>query len=307
MIYTCTLNPSVDYKLKLDDLVPGTLNRVKNEEYSPGGKGINVSIVLNNLGIKSTLFGYVAGFTGSYIKEQLNIYKYLKPDFVEVSGQTRINVKLKGQTETEINASGPHINEDNYLALLKKIKKLKSRDILVIAGSVPSSIKHNVYNEIARIVDEKGAFLVVDATKQLLRSTLEFKPFLIKPNKVELEELFDVKLETDNEVIKYAKKLQNLGAKNVLISLGGDGAVLITQDFVYRSNTIQSEVIHTVGAGDSMVAGFLADYIKNHSFESALRFATACGSATAFSKGLATKDEVEKLISQIKINIVKEN
>jgi 1-phosphofructokinase len=307
MIYTCTLNPSIDYEMYLDDFNIGKLNRAVHESYSPGGKGINVSLLLNNIDIKSNLLGFVGGNTGMFLTEQLNQHENLQLNFVEIANSTRINVKLKCKEETEVNAGGPVISEEEYLALLEKIRNLKSDDIFVLSGSVPSSISRNIYKEIAQIISKKQAMLVVDATKDHLMSTLEYHPVLIKPNKAELEELFDTKLKTFAEIVHYAKILQNKGARNVLVSLGKDGAILVTKNKSYYAKAPKGNAKNTVGAGDSMVAGFVAKYIKNESLETALRYATACGSATAFSNNIGEKQLIDSLYEQLTIHVLMED
>lgn len=305
MIYTCTLNPSVDYVIQLENMSLGELNRAKNEEYFPGGKGINVSIVLNNLNIKSNLLGFIGGFTGYYIKEELKRFKNIHSKFTEIKNNTRINIKIKGIEETEINTSGPNIIKGELKDLMNNIKKIKKDDVLILSGSIPPSIEEDIYHDIAEIINKNEALLVVDSTKEKLLTTLEFKPFLIKPNKYELEELFDVKISNESEIIKYAKILHTKGAQNVLISLGGDGAILITDKEVYRARIPNGNVINTVGSGDSMVAGFVSEYFKTKSSELALKVATACGTATAYSVGLANIEDINSLIEHIKIEIVK--
>ncbi len=306
MIYTCTLNPSIDYKLHIDKLNIGKLNRSVHEAYSPGGKGINVSLLLNNIDIENNLLGFVGGNTGLFLIEQLGKYQKLKLNFVKIRNNTRINVKLKCDVETEVNASGPEISEEEYLALLKKIKKLNSNDVFVLSGSIPSSIEKNIYKEIAHIVTQKKAKLVVDGTKEHLLSTLQYNPLLIKPNKIELEEIFDTKLNSFSEIVHYAKILLNKGAVNVLVSLGKDGAILVTKNKAYHAVAPTGTVINTVGAGDSMVAGFIANYLTQNSFEKALKYATACGSATAFSKNIGTSLEINRLYEQITIHVLEE-
>ncbi len=306
MIYTCTLNPSIDYEMHIEKINIGKLNRSVHENYVPGGKGINVSILLNNINVENHLLGFIGGYTGSVIINKLCQYQNLKLDFVNIVNSTRINVKIKSDVETEINADGPQISSEEYKLLLEKITKINSTDVFVLSGSIPSSIPNDIYKEIAHIVSDKQALLVVDATKESLFSTLEFNPFLIKPNKAELEELFNVKITTFTEIIKYAKTLQNKGAINVLVSLGKDGAILVTKQNAYYAKAPIGIVKNTVGAGDSMVAGFMAEYLKSKSFEKALKHATACGSATAFSSVIGTQDEINDLIKEIEIHVLTE-
>jgi 1-phosphofructokinase len=306
LIYTCTLNPSVDYILKVPHLEVGKLNRVSGETYSPGGKGIVVSMVLNNMGERSQLLGFIGGFTGEYLMTELKHYPYLALSFDHVPGNTRINVKLKGNKETEINASGPLISEVDYESLLEKIRLIKKEDWFILSGSVPPSIDKPVYHEIAKLSHEQGATLVVDSNKDHLMSTLEFKPFLIKPNKHELEEIFETSINTDLEIEKYARVLMSKGAQNVLVSLGKEGSMLITEAGTYRVEPLEGKLVDSVGAGDSMVAGYVYEYIKSKDHLEALKTATACGSATAFSSGYAKKEDVNRLRKQVNIKIVKE-
>jgi 1-phosphofructokinase len=301
MIYTCTLNPSVDYILKNNNFKFGELNRVSDETYSPGGKGIVVSMVLNNLGEKSQLLGFIGGFTGEYIISELKQYPHLVLSFDHVLGNTRINVKLKADKETEINASGPSINDADYEALLEKISLIKKEDWFVLSGSVPPSLDKNVYYEIAMMINDQGATLIVDSNKTHLLSTLEFKPFLIKPNKHELEEIFKTTIQSDDEIEKYAKALMNQGAQNVLVSLGKDGSMLITKEGTFRCEPLEGKLIDSVGAGDSMVAGYVYEYRRTQNHLEALKTATACGSATAFSSGYAKKNDVMHLREKVKI------
>ena len=302
MIYTVTLNPSVDYLIKLDELKAGGVNRAKEEHLYPGGKGINVSLILNELGYDNKALGFVSGFTGAYIKDVLRC-KGLKEDFISLeSGFTRINVKVKCSNETEINGQGPMINQIALNQLYEKIDELGENDILVLAGSIPNTLDSNLYKNIMKRLEDKNVKIVVDATKDLLKNVLEHKPFLIKPNNHELEELFNVKLESIDEIIFYANKLKDMGAKNVLVSMGKDGALLISEHGeIFVSNVAKGEVKNSVGAGDSMVAGFIAGYLKTNSYEKALQLGAASGGATAFSNDLANKDHIYKLIDEIKV------
>ncbi len=302
MIYTVTLNPSIDYVIKLDNLKNGEVNRTKEEYVYPGGKGINVSLILKELGYKSRALGFVSGFTGLYIKDTLK-NKGLEEDFINLeNGFTRINVKVKSNEETEINGQGPNIDDESLNKLYEKLDSLKENDILVLAGSIPKTLDSSLYENIMKRLANKNVKIVVDATKDLLMNVLKHKPFLIKPNNHELEELFNVKLNGIDDIITYAKKLKEMGAKNVLVSMGKDGALLINEDEkVLISNVAKGEVKNSVGAGDSMVAGFIAGYLDSNNYEKALNLGAASGGATAFSNDLATKEDIYKLIDEIKI------
>lgn len=306
MIYTVTLNPSIDYVIKLDNLNSGSVNRVNEENIYPGGKGINVSNILNELGYKNTALGFISGFTGKYIVDSL-IEKNLNCDFIELSnGFTRINVKIKSTEETEVNGKGPNISEEDLQKLYDKIDNLKNDDILVLAGSIPSTLDDKLYENIMKRLEDKNIKIVVDATKNLLLNVLKYNPFLIKPNNHELEEMFNVKLNSIEDIANYAKKLQGMGARNVLISMGKDGALLLTENNeVYLSNVPKGTVKNSVGAGDSMVAGFIAGYLNTNKYKEALKLGAACGSATAFSHDLATKDYIDRLINEIEVKNIK--
>lgn len=305
MIYTVTLNPSIDYVVKLNNLSTGDINRSSEEYVYPGGKGINVSLILKELGYKSNALGFISGFTGQYIESILN-ERGLNSDFIKLeNGFTRINVKIKSNEETEINGQGPHISSEKLDKLYEKIESLNEDDILVLAGSIPSTLDEKLYENIMARIEKKGIKVVVDATKNLLLNVLKYKPFLIKPNNIELEEMFNVKLETTEDIVLYANKLKEMGAKNVLVSMGKDGALLVTEDNkVLKSSVAKGEVKNSVGAGDSMVGGFIAGYLKNKSYEEALRLGAASGSATAFSYDLATSDFINELLEQINIECI---
>lgn len=302
MIYTVTLNPSIDYVIKLDNLKNGAVNRTNEEYVYPGGKGLNVSLILKELGHNNKALGFVSGFTGAYIKDTL-INKGLEEDFINLeNGFTRINVKVKSDEETEINGQGPNIDDIALNKLYEKLDKLKQNDILVLAGSIPKTLDSSLYENIMKRLESKNIKIIVDATKDLLMNVLEHKPFLIKPNNHELEELFDVKLESIEDIITYGKKLKEMGAKNVLVSRGKDGALLITEnEEIFISNVAKGKVKNSVGAGDSMVAGFIAGYLNSNSYEEALKLGAASGGATAFSNDLAKKEDIYKLIDEIKV------
>ena len=300
MIYTITFNPALDYISKVDNFEIGKINRTKEEKILPGGKGLNVSTVLKNLGFQSTALGFIAGFTGKELKTEIEKYG-IQTDFIEVKeGITRINVKISSDVETALNGNGPIITEADIEKLLEQISKFNNEDIVILAGNIPKGIKNNIYEIICSKLEKNGVTFVVDSTKELLINVLKYKPFLIKPNKEELEETFKEKIETNEDIVKHAEKLQDMGARNVLISLGGDGAILITETKeVYYSKAPKVKVLNTVGSGDSMVAGFIAGYQKNRDYNEAFKMGIAAGSASAFSMNLATLPEVESLLKEI--------
>ncbi|MGL5084353.1 MAG: 1-phosphofructokinase [Clostridium sp.] len=300
MIYTITFNPALDYIVRVDNFKLGSVNRTSYEGIYAGGKGINVSIVLNNLGVKSKVLGFVAGFTGNEIEKRVNEFG-CDCDFIKLdNGISRINVKLKSNEESEINGQGPEVNNEALEELYKKLDGLKEDDILVLAGSIPATLPRDIYESIMRRLDGRGVKFVVDATGELLLNVLNYKPFLIKPNHHELAELFNVEIKTEDEIVHYAKKLKDMGARNVLISMAGDGAIFVTETGeVIKSAVPKGKVINSVGAGDSMVGGFIAGYLKNNKLEEAFKMGVATGSASAFSEGLATKDKIEELLAQI--------
>ncbi|MEH7500425.1 1-phosphofructokinase [Neobacillus drentensis] len=304
MIYTLTLNPSVDYIVKLESFQLGELNRTVNEAKFPGGKGINVSRVLNQFGARSRALGFIGGFTGAYIEQYLHNEK-IDTDFVQVDEDTRINIKLKTGQESEINAKGPNISEQNFTMLKQKIQQCGLDDLLVLAGSIPASLPKTTYEELVKICSESGAQFVVDAEGDLLKKVLPYQPFLIKPNHHELGELFETSISNAAEVIPYGRKLVEMGAKNVIVSLAGAGAVLINSGMTLLAEVPKGEVKNSVGAGDSMVAGFLAAYEQTRNIEDAFRYSVASGSATAFSLGLCTKDKVEELLPQVHIKEIR--
>lgn len=306
MIYTVTLNPSIDYVIKVDKLTTGNINRVNEEHVYPGGKGINVTRILKSLDNDNIALGFVSGFTGDYIINSLQELN-LKSDFIKVKqGFTRINVKVKSEEETEINGQGPKISEEELNQFYKVIDKLVDGDILILSGSIPSCLDERLYESIMKKVEDRDIKVIVDATKNLLLNVLKYKPFLIKPNNHELAEMFNVELNSTEDVVFYAIKLKEMGAQNVLISMGKDGALLVTEnDEVFASSVAKGEVVNSVGAGDSMVAGFIAGYLKSNSYEEALRLGAASGGATAFSSDLATREFIDKLVNEIKIEKIK--
>lgn len=298
MIYTVTFNPALDYVVHMSqDLAIGMTNRSDAEEIYFGGKGINVSNVLRELDLPTCALGFIAGFTGKALDEGVAA-SGIKTDFIKLpEGNTRINVKIKALEETEINGQGPKIPDDCQKALFEKLDMLKEGDTLVLAGSIPSSLPSDVYERILERLDGKGIRFVVDAIKDLLMNVLKYHPFLIKPNKQELGEMFGVEITSDEDTIIYAKKLQEKGARNVLISMAGDGSLLVTEDGqILRQGVCKGKVKNSVGAGDSMVAGFIAGYEKSGGdYKVALNLGTACGGATAFSDGLAKKALIDEL------------
>lgn len=303
MIYTVTFNPSLDYVVSVKHFAAGILNRTSGEEIFEGGKGINVSIVLKNLGIESVALGFTAGFVGDAIETAVRAHG-CRTDFIHLSeGLSRINIKLKSEEETEINGQGPDISKDALECLFKQLDQLADGDLLVLAGSVPGTLPGNIYEQIMVRLQHKDVKIIVDATRELLTKVLKYRPFLIKPNQHELGEIFNLTLAEKSEAAVYAKKLQQMGAVNVLVSMAGAGAVLISeQGEVYECLAPQGSVINSVGAGDSMVAGFLAGYLETGDYRKALYMGVAAGSASAFSQRLATRLEAEQLLQQIVMN-----
>lgn len=296
MIYTVTFNPSLDYIVTVDNFTTGRVNRTTTEFMYPGGKGINVSIVLKNLGYDNIALGFEAGFTGEEIIRRINDMGIIH-DFIHVdSGLSRINVKIRSYNESEINGQGPAIEADHINKLYQRFDKLKNGDILVLAGSIPTVMPDSMYMDIMKYLKGRNIKIVVDATKDLLVNVLEYGPFLIKPNNHELGEIFGVELKTRDEVVKYAKRLQKMGAVNVLVSMAGEGAVLVAEDgSIFKTPAPKGVVKNSVGAGDSMVAGFIAGYLNSGNYVEAFKMGVCTGSASAFSDKLATKAEVEAL------------
>lgn len=301
MIYTITFNPALDYIVKMDKFDLGQVNRTTREDVYAGGKGINVSIVLNNLSIENKALGFIAGFTGDEIERRVREFG-CNTDFVKLKeGMSRINVKMKADVESEINGGGPDISKEALDELYLKLDALKSGDILVLAGSIPKSLPVDIYEKIMNDFGDRGVKFIVDTTGESLLKVLKYKPFLIKPNHHELAELFNVKINSEEEIIEYGRKLQEMGAENVLISMAGDGAILIKNDGQAIYSKVPKGVLkNSVGAGDSMVAGFIAGYSKEEKLEDGFIMGVATGSASAFSEGLATKDKVEELLEQLK-------
>lgn len=301
MIYTVTFNPSIDYIAFVEDFKLGMVNRTFKELVYPGGKGINVSLVLKNLGMESTALGFTAGFTGREIERNLEEWGCLT-EFIHVEkGMSRINMKLRAKEETEVNGQGPKLLPEDLERLYKRLEGLKAEDILVLAGSIPNTLPDSVYEDIMARIENKGVRVAVDATKDLLVNVLKYKPFLIKPNNHELGEIFQTELQSREEIIFYAKKLRDRGARNVLVSMAGDGAVLVSEDDqVLVSEAPKGKVVNSVGAGDSMVAGFLAGYLESRDYTHAFYAGIAAGSASAFSEQLATKAEAVKIYQEIR-------
>ena len=300
MIYTVTFNPSLDYIVDVSDFRMGLTNRCNAEQMVAGGKGINVSLLLKNLGLESTALGFTAGFTGEEIRRQLE-KKGICADFIRLeSGISRVNVKIKTIEGTEINGEGPTINEGALAKLFARLEHLKAGDILVLAGSIPGSVPETVYSDILERLADRGILTAVDATGSLLLNVLCYHPFLIKPNNHELGELFGVEIRERNQVEPYARKLQEKGARNVLVSMAGKGAVLLSEEGkIYQSPAPKGTLVNGVGAGDSMVAGFLAGFLEKADYEYAFKMGVAAGSASAFSENLATQEEVEAVYSRL--------
>ena len=300
MIYTVTFNPAVDYVVHTDEMKTGMTNRSTKEEVYFGGKGINVSVILNELGVKSRALGFVAGFTGDAVEKGISD-QGIETDFIHLKrGLTRINVKIKADDETELNCSGPDIDEESVNILFEKLDKLEKGDILILAGSIPKSLPADIYARILEKMSAKGVSAAVDATGKLLMNVLEYKPFVVKPNNFELGDMFGVELHGTDEVIEYAKKLRSMGAVNVLVSMAGDGAVLVDEnDEVHVCGVCSGTVKNSVGAGDSMLAGFIAGYSEKHDYSYALKLGTASGGATAFSDGLASGSYIRELFETL--------
>ncbi|CAC8647088.1 TPA: 1-phosphofructokinase [Staphylococcus aureus] len=303
MIYTVTFNPSIDYVIFTNDFKIDGLNRATATYKFAGGKGINVSRVLKTLDVESTALGFAGGFPGKFIIDTLK-NSAIQSNFIEVDEDTRINVKLKTGQETEINAPGPHITSAQFEQLLQQIKNTTSEDIVIVAGSVPSSIPSDAYAQIAQITAQTGAKLVVDAEKELAESVLSYHPLFIKPNKDELEVMFNTTVNSDEDVIKYGRLLVDKGAQSVIVSLGGDGAIYIDKEISIKAVNPQGKVVNTVGSGDSTVAGMVAGIASGLTIEKAFQQAVACGTATAFDEDLATRDAIEKIKSQVTISVL---
>ncbi len=299
MIYTVTFNPALDYIVRVEQFNVGEVNRAAYSEIMAGGKGVNVSLVLKNLGHESTALGFAAGFTGEKLVRDLKD-KGCRTDFIFLEqGMTRINVKIKGQEETEINGEGPEITPVAIRAMMIKLERLREGDILILSGSIPKTLPEDIYEKVIVRQQGKNVRIVVDATKNLLKETLEYNPFLIKPNHHELGELFGVTISNPEEALSYAEKLQQMGAVNVLVSMAGEGAVLLDEyGNKHMSPAPEGRLVNSVGAGDSMVAGFMAGYLETKNYEQAFRMGIAAGSASAFSEFLATREETMEVLEK---------
>ena len=300
MIYTVTLNPSIDYIVEVNDFTLDSVNRMDKETKFPGGKGINVSRVLNTIGVPSKALGFLGGFTGEFIHKSL-ASEGIQTDFVQVQDDSRINIKLKTGDETEINGLGPNLTEENIQALFEKLENIKEGDILVLAGSIPPSLPNTFYTDLTKEFSKRGVKVVVDAGGKILSEVLSAKPFLVKPNHHELSELFNTKIKSVEDVIPYGRKVLEMGAQNVIVSMAGDGALLFTGEDVFFANVPKGKVLNSVGAGDSLVAGFIGTYDQTKDFQKAFPFAVATGSATAFSEDLASKEKIESLLPQVQL------
>ena len=301
MIYTVTLSPSIDYIVRMSNMRSNTTNRTDSEEFYFGGKGINVSQVLAELDLDSTAFGFLAGFTGEAIEKGLSNNR-IRTAFIHLNeGFTRINIKIKAGGETEINGQGPDIPEAALEQLMQKLDQIRDGDTLVLAGSIPKTCPDDIYERMLERVKDKKIMIAVDATRKLLVNSLSMHPFLIKPNRLELSEIFHKEVETEDDVKKYAGKLQEMGARNVIVSLGRKGAFLLDETGATHScGVLKQPVINTVGAGDSMVAGFIAGYLKTGDYGYALKLGSACGNATSFLPGLATRAKIDEVFAQLK-------
>ncbi|MDN7145622.1 1-phosphofructokinase [Liquorilactobacillus mali] len=305
MIYTVTVNPSIDYIVQLKELTLGEVNRMDYDAKLPGGKGINVSRILRELGQDNIALGFLGGFTGDFVEESLKA-KNLKTKFTHIAADTRINVKVKAQDETEINGKGPEISSEEVDVFKKQFDKLTENDVVILSGSLVPSLSKDFYFELIELIRNKGADFVIDTTGESLMRTLKEHPLVVKPNHHELAELFGVKLNGIPDIVKYGKKLLDLGAKHVLISMAGDGGLLITPDKVYYSKAPKGTVINSVGAGDSMIGGFVGTFAATKNSLESFRYGLACGSATAFSEDLADRAKIDEILPQIKIEDYKD-
>lgn len=302
MYYTITLNPAIDMLTKVENFELGKLNRTGESDYVIGGKGINISLLLNNIGKESKALGFIAGFTGNFIKEELK-KKGIKSNFVETKGFTRINIKLTTDIETEINSQSSKVAKENIKEFFDTLEELSDNDTVFLSGNIIPGMDSDDFAAIAKKVREKGAKLVVDSNKDMVLDTLKYKPFIIKPNEFELGEMFGVKISNTEEIAKYAKKLQEMGSENVLVSRGSKGAILFTNEGdVFTANTAMGKVISTIAAGDSMLAMFVAKYDETGDYRLSLQYASAAGGATSFSAGVGKKKLIDELLSQINVD-----
>ncbi|WP_236785571.1 1-phosphofructokinase [Anaerococcus ihuae] len=304
MIYTITLNPSIDYILEIDEFLDGETNRSKSEEKIPGGKGIMVSIVLKNLGVESINLGFLGGFTGEFIKDKLDELE-IENDFTKIEDDSRINIKLKNDKESEINAIGPNIKESEIEEFLNYLDELEEDDFVIISGSIPKSLGEDFYRVIVNLLEMNNVRFAIDTAGKKLYKLSAYKPFLIKPNKKELEEIFDCKLENDEKIIECAEKLIKEGAENIIVSLGEEGSIFIDENNIYKSKAISGKVVSTIGCGDSMVGGYIYGYMEGFSKLDSFKFAVAAASATAFSKDVGSKEYILKLLNEVEIEILK--
>ncbi|GEO46058.1 1-phosphofructokinase [Companilactobacillus kimchii] len=303
MIYTITVNPSIDYVLQLKNLNTGEVNRTQNDVKLPGGKGINVSRIMKELNIDSTALGFVGGATGSMFEELLSQHN-LKTSFTRVKEDTRINVKINAteqNEETEINGAGPTISNEEQTNFMNNLSEIGKGDIVVMAGSLSRNLNTNFYLDIAEKIQKQGAEFIIDTTGQALLDTLPLHPLVVKPNHHELADLFDVTFKDEQEIITYARKLLDKGAKHVLVSMAGDGALLVTKDKAYKANAPKGTVINSVGAGDSMIAGFAGTFMETNDPIESFHMGAACGSATAFSQDIAIKEKIDEVYKEISI------
>ncbi len=300
MIYTLTLNPSIDYVLRIDEFLDGETLRSNSEEKYPGGKGIMVSKLLKNLGEKSVNIGFLGGFTGDFIRKKLNDLG-IEEDFTIIEDDSRINVKLKYETETEINAQGPQIKEEEIEEFLNYLDQLQEDDFVIISGSIPKSLVDDFYRVIVNLLEMNNVRFALDTSGKKLFKLSSYKPFLVKPNKKELEEIFDDEIDSDEKIVKYARKLIDQGAENVIVSLGKDGSIFVDNSIAYKAKPIEGKLINSVGSGDSMVAGYIYGYMKGLSKIDSYKLAVSCGSATAFSPDIAEKDLIYKILEKVEV------
>lgn len=304
MIYTVTVNPAIDYVVQTDHLALGLVNRLQHTNFIAGGKGINVSKILNQLDCENTAWGFMGGFTGQFLETTLAAEK-IKSDFTNIADNTRVNVKLKSDQETEMNAAGPRVTDEELTTFKQQFDQVKAGDTVVFSGSLLPQLTNDFYLELIDLVVAKGAEFAIDTTGQALLDTLDKKPFVIKPNHHELADLFNTTIENDDQLLDYAHKLQTLGAKHVIISMAGAGAYYLSPDHIYQSTAPKGQVVNSVGAGDSMLAGFIGEFSKHQDPESAFKYGLACGSATAFTEDIANIDQINALLPQIKIDLIK--
>ena len=300
MIYTLTLNPSIDYVLKIDKFEDGQTLRSNTEEKYPGGKGIMVSKLLKNLGEKSVNIGFLGGFTGDFIRKKLNDLE-IEEDFTNIEDDSRINVKLKYETETEINAQGPQITEEEIEEFLNYLDQLQEDDFVIISGSIPKSLGDDFYRVIVNLLEMNNVRFALDTSGKKLFKLSSYKPFLVKPNKKELEEIFEDKIDSDEKIVKYARKLIDQGAENVIVSLGKDGSIFVDNSVIYKAKPIEGKLINSVGSGDSMVAGYIYGYMKGLSKFDSYKLAASCGSATAFSPDIAEKELIDEIFKKVEL------